>query len=46
MALEFRKFARLPIPAGPMNLSRWGGRALSPRLFVALYFYYNICSNS
>ena len=46
MALELRKLARLPIPAGPMNLSRWGGRALSPRLFVALYFYCSIYSNS
>jgi hypothetical protein len=46
MALELRKFARLPTPAGPMNFSRWGGKALYPLLFVALYFYYNMYSNS
>jgi hypothetical protein len=30
------------MPAGPMNLSRWGGIMLRPRLFVALYFFSRI----
>jgi hypothetical protein len=46
MALEFRKFARLPVPAGPRNLRRWGGRMLRPRLFVALNFFSRMYFNS
>jgi hypothetical protein len=46
MALALRKFARLPTPAGPMNFKRWGGKALNPLLFVAVYFCYNIYSSS
>ena len=46
IALEFRKFARLPVPAGPKNLRRWGGSMLRPRLFVALNFFYRMYFNS
>jgi hypothetical protein len=46
MALALRKFARLPIPAGPMNFSRCGGKALYPLLFVAVYLCYSIYANS
>jgi hypothetical protein len=46
MALEFRKFARLPIPAMPRNLRRWGGRMLWPRLLVALNFFSSMYRNS
>ena len=46
MALEFRKFAKLPIPAEPINLSRWGGKVLRARLFVALNFFYRMYFNS
>lgn len=46
MALEFRKFARLPTPAVPKNFRRWGGKMLRPRLFVALYFFSRMNFNS
>jgi hypothetical protein len=46
MALAFKKLARLSIPVVPINFNRWGGKALCPRLFVALYFFCNINCNS
>ena len=46
IALSLRKVAKLPIPALPMNLSNCGGSRLLPRLFVALYLYYNTSYNS
>ena len=46
MALAFRKLARLSVPVVPMNFNRWGGKALYPLLFVALYFFCNINRNS
>ena len=46
MALAFKKLARLSIPVAPINFNRWGGKALYPRLFVALYLCCNINDNS
>jgi hypothetical protein len=46
MALAFRKLARLSIPVVPINFNRWGGKALYPRLLVALYLCCNINCNS
>ena len=46
MALAFRKLARHSVPVDPMNFNRWGGKALYPRLLVALYFSCNIYRNS
>ncbi len=46
IALVFRKFAKLPIPAVPINLSRCGGNILWPRLLVALNFFSSINFNS
>ena len=46
MALAFRNFARLSVPVDPINFNRWGGNALYPRLFVALYFFCSIKRNS
>ena len=46
IVLEFRKFAKLPVPAGPINLRRWGGSMLRPRLFVALNFFYRMYFSS
>jgi hypothetical protein len=46
IALVFRKFAKLPIPAVPINLSRCGGKILWPRLLVALNFFSSINFNS
>jgi hypothetical protein len=42
IALEFRKFVKLSIPAVPKNFSNYGGSILFPRLLVALYFFYSI----
>jgi hypothetical protein len=46
IALSFRKVAKLPIPAGPRNLSNWGGSWLMPLLLVALYWYFNTLVSS
>jgi hypothetical protein len=46
MALAFKKLAKLSVPVVPMNFNKWGGKALYPRLFVALYFFCNINCNS
>jgi hypothetical protein len=46
MALVFRKSARLSVPVVPINFNRWGGKALCPRLFVALYFRCNMNRSS
>jgi hypothetical protein len=37
IALSFKKVAKLPIPADPMNFRSYGGSRLFPRLLVALY---------
>ena len=46
IALSFRKVAKLPMPAVPINLSSCGGSKLFPRLFVALYEFSSTVFNS
>jgi hypothetical protein len=46
MALAFRKLAKLSVPVVPKNFNRWGGKALYPLLFVALYLLCNMYRNS